>query len=637
MLSERIEYMYEGAGERDECSRTFARFSINNLIGRFIPEGCRSFCLENDFSFYGSGWQSWGFGGEVACGKAQEKYFPVIPQWKQYFTPPGRRRGISRRALVGCFIMYLRWNVGGRNVYLALCSTGNCRTGTSALPPVVFGVDRNAREIVCSVISDGHEWRRGDKIAELFVFGADGFFELKDSVRALYSHDEGERFGRLSFLGGGMIGGWESWYNHYADINWNLIRADLDSLDTSQNIVKVQFIDGGKPCVFQVDDGWERALGDWDADKSRFPSGMRALASEISSRGYVPGLWLAPFIVDFRSEFARNHRDWILRDKKGKPVAAGMNPLWGASFGKEQPSLPHSYFCLDLSRGDVLDYLDSLMEKVIEEWGFRYIKLDFLFAGMLVGNFAREGAPYEWYDKAVRVLTRRTVNAAGEGVAYLGCGLPFESSFNAFPLSRIGPDTKEAWDVGWLRAAHFPARTSAFANMQSTLGHAFWDGAVFLNDPDVVFMRSENIMLCDKEKILIALVNFLFASQLMYSDDPTEFDVSREGKLTEKICGLFGKFGGIEFGVENISPVAYSVFSRNGKYRGIINLGDSPFRAERKTVAGAATDDAALEPVIEFASGRGNALVFEPHSISLYEVRYGGAEKNEADSGKTRF
>ncbi|WP_406035477.1 hypothetical protein, partial [Treponema saccharophilum] len=127
------------------------------------------------------------------------------------------------------------------------------------------------------------------------------------------------------------------------------------------------------------------------------------------------------------------------------------------------------------------------------------------------------------------------------------------------------------------------------------------------------------------------------ASQLMYSDDPTEFDVSREGKLTEKICGLFGKFGGIEFGVENISPVAYSVFSRNGKYRGIINLGDSPFRAERKTVAGAATDDAALEPVIEFASGRGNALVFEPHSISLYEVRYGGAEKNEADSGKTRF
>ena len=79
------------------------------------------------------------------------------------------------------------------------------------------------------------------------------------------------------------------------------------------------------------------------------------------------------------------------------------------------------------------------MEKAINVWGFRYLKLDFLFAGMIDGKFANGGSAYIWYDRAVKKLTRRVINSSGERVAYLGCGLPFESSFMYFPLSRIGP------------------------------------------------------------------------------------------------------------------------------------------------------------------------------------------------------
>lgn len=631
---ERKEYFYHGAECVDSENRIFTVLSIDSLIDSFTGEKCgetiSEFCKNNDFAFYGSGWQSWGFGGEIDAGKYQKKYFPIVPQWKQYFTVPGKlpKKLSSKKMLVGSFFMYLRWNVNGKNFYIAVASTGNI---SGLLPPVNFYVDRTRREISCTVYADGKTWHEGDKIAELAIFSVRDFFELRKITQELFVTDSAERFGSLDFLNTTpyknkiTLGGWESWYNHYADINNELIKVDLESLSHTENLIKTHFLDSKKPCVFQVDDGWEIALGDWDARLSRFPNGMTSLASSISDKGYIPGLWIAPFIIDWRSEFAKNHRDWILCDKKGRPIAAGLNPLWGGTFGKNQPSLPYSYFCFDLSRDEVLEYLDSLMEKVVNEWGFRYIKLDFLFAGMIYGEFKNGGAAYEWYDRAVKVLTKRKINQKGDKVAYLGCGMPFESSFKSLPLSRIGPDTKETWDVAWMKNANFPSRTSAFLNMQSTLGHAFWNQCVYINDPDVVFLRYENISLNDKEKILIALVNYLFASQIMHSDDPVHFDAEKEGALTKKIESLYKLFEFEDFGVENRNSTSYFIFSKSkysldSKYTGFINLSNESINIERRELISRFREKTEnLETVIEYGNRNGEIFTFEPHSISIYE------------------
>lgn len=626
----KTEYLYHGTGITDTQNRIFDTLSIDTLINVHVDESQRAFCKTHDFAFYASGWQSWGFGGELAAGKKQRRYKPVVPQWKQYVTVPGAKPKAlrSKKLLVGSFFIYLRWNNEGKQTYLAIVSTGNVRQeDDKALPPVSFYVDRKKRTIICAACTEGKKWKNSEQIAELTVFTAGDFFELKEQTLSLFASDRAARFSRLDFLNMHMdeqesrlrIGGWESWYNHYADINNELIAGDLAGLGTTENLIKRTLLDTHAPCVFQVDDGWEIALGDWDARRDRFPAGMTALAASIAEKGYVPGLWIAPLIVDWRSELARAHRDWILRDRRGKPVAAGLNPLWGAVFGKEQPSLPYSYFCLDLSRDDVLSYLDALMEKAINEWGFRYLKLDFLFAGLLSGAHKNGGAAYEWYDRAVQTLTRRTHNSKGEPVAYLGCGMPFEASFNAFPLSRIGPDTKEAWDIGWMRRARFAARPSAFANMQSTLGHAFWDNAIYINDPDVVFLRYQNISLNDKEKLLVALVNFLFASQIMHSDDPVHFDEDNEGIFTKQVAALYEQFAGEEFGHENLSSTAYRIFTKDSFYIGCINLGEKPLTLSRAQLTQGAP--CTLDPVVTYAQDNGESYRFEPHSISIYKKR----------------
>jgi alpha-galactosidase len=63
------------------------------------------------------------------------------------------------------------------------------------------------------------------------------------------------------------------------------------------------------------------AWGDWSLLNERFPDTLEHLAAEMTSRGYTPGLWLAPFAADKHSQLAQDHPDWILRKGAGKGAA----------------------------------------------------------------------------------------------------------------------------------------------------------------------------------------------------------------------------------------------------------------------------------------------------------------------------
>ncbi len=41
---------------------------------------------------------------------------------------------------------------------------------------------------------------------------------------------------------------------------------------------------------------------------------------------------------------------------------------------------------LDVSHPDVQDYVSELIHTAVEDWGFQYLKLDFLYAGVLKGQ-----------------------------------------------------------------------------------------------------------------------------------------------------------------------------------------------------------------------------------------------------------
>ncbi|MDR1351642.1 MAG: alpha-galactosidase, partial [Treponema sp.] len=412
-----------------------------------------------------------------------------------------------------------------------------------------------------------------------------------------------------------LPGGYESWYNHYTDINESFILEDLEALEKGENLIKGLFLDRERPVVFQIDDGWDRAVGDWEVHGERFPHGLVPVAEKIAEAGYIPGLWFAPFIVTKGARIFRERGEWLLRDREGKPVVAGFNHLWDKQ-----------YYCLDLSRRDVSAYLKGLMDRAIDEWGFRYLKLDFLYAGLFSGAFAEGGSPWEHYERTCALLTARTENAAGLPVAYLGCGLPLGPSYRHFPLSRIGADTREAWDWKLVKCLGHVGRPGAYISLMDTIGRSFLDGTVYLNDPDVVFLRSKNCKLSENEKELIALVNFLLAGQIMFSDDP--LGLGREDlDLTARILGLYGALAGDEYGAVRIDRDVFRLESRSGNTAGLINLRGRPYSLDRRRRPELYTALAEGKPLTKRLQRTGpKAMVFAPRSISLFrkEARPGG-------------
>jgi len=544
-LTELLEFA--GAGEDDRCS-----FETETVM------------------LYAGPWQSWSPGWELPpC----EKFFPrvrFIPLLRKQsaapwdITPNGnapRKSALyhpSEGEVTGSFIMYLR--AGSRYLVIADAIKNNAL-------PVCFFISKDRQLIRAALYVGTKNSQNENTVAKLRIFLAHGYFNFKDEIKNIFYDD---RFKSLEFLGKGQPvvgfrpGGYCSWYNHYTNIDEKIILSDLEGLLTTDNLIALRYLKKGLPAVFQIDDSWELAVGDWEVNSARFPRGLKYIAEKIESAGLIPGLWLAPFLLTRRSRLFRERPEWLLSER-GRPVEAGWNPNWDGI-----------YYCLDLSREDVMKYLRSLMDRIIDGWGFRYIKLDFLYAGFLSGENSG-GKVAEYYERAVTILTERTRNAAALPLVYLGCGLPLGASFRHFPLSRIGTDTKESWEWPIAKFIRHEGRPGALLSLRETISRSFMNGTVYINDPDVVFLRSANCALTETEKECIALVNFLFAGQIMCSDNffaLGEADLS----LIKRIQNLYERLDGDEYGATALEKDVFLLESRSGRISGLINLKNKPFR-----------------------------------------------------------
>ena len=195
------------------------------------------------------GWQSWSPSTEVFPGKKQ---LPLtcrfIKEWNSYLVFPESKFKPSRKLVLGQFVCYLRWE----NFYLVFASVGNA---DGILPPVQFIFNRAHNTVSIEICDKGNNWKKDDITARIEIFTANSFFDCKEKLAAAFGN---KHFDSISFLGK-KPAGWESWYNHYTDINEALIYEDLKNLTESKNIIRSC---NASSRIFQIDDAWEKALGD---------------------------------------------------------------------------------------------------------------------------------------------------------------------------------------------------------------------------------------------------------------------------------------------------------------------------------------------------------------------------------------
>ncbi len=286
--------------------------------------------------------------------------------------------------------------------------------------------------------------------------------------------------------------GYSSWYHRYQDIDEKCI---LETLDGCADVFELGD-------MFQIDDGWEPYVGDWlEGSAEKFPGGMKRMAGIIHGAGYRAGLWLAPFVAEEKSSVYQEHPDWFYQ-KDGAPWKCGCN--WSG------------FYALDIDNPDAMAYVEKCMRRVVEDWGFDLVKLDFLYGAAFFGN--------EKETRAARM--RRALEMLREwcgDALILGCGVPLMPAFGLVDYCRIGCDVSLDWDDKlYMHIAH-PERISTRRSMADTMNRMPLDGWAFGCDPDVLFLRTENLKLKEKQKDLLARVDALCGSVFLTSDDPGSY------------------------------------------------------------------------------------------------------------------
>lgn len=297
------------------------------------------------------------------------------------------------------------------------------------------------------------------------------------------------------------IAGYSSWYNRYQAISAQTICADLEGCQ--------KVMESGD--LFQIDDGWEPFVGDWlDADRTKFPNGLRPIAQEIHAAGFQAGLWLAPFVCQKGSKLMELHPDWLLQ-VNGEPWCLGSN--WGG------------FYSLDIDHSEVKEYLRRVFDRVLNEWGFDLVKLDFLYGAAPFGT--------ETESRAARMI--RAMDFLREICAdkkILGCGVPVMPAFGRVEYCRVSCDVGLDWDdVFYMRWIH-RERVSTKQAIENSVFRRQLNGRAYLSDPDVFFLRENNIKLNEEEKGKLAIINALVGGVFLTSDDPGKYGAAQIQQYT---------------------------------------------------------------------------------------------------------
>ncbi len=331
---------------------------------------------------------------------------------------------------------------------------------------------------------------------EPFVFlNGNDVETLLEVYASLVSKENSVSFNRRAPLG------WSSWYQYFDSLTWQDV---LNSLEMAKSL----------PIgTFQIDDGYERDIGDWLDVKDGFPP-LDEIARKIRDKGFIPGIWISPFIVSASSKIFQRHRDWVVKEA-GRPKVVFNH--WGRDI-----------YALDLSNYEVVEWLGGLF-KDLRNMGFGMFKLDFLFAGAAEGGRKEAITPMQAFRKGLEVIRKAT-----KGAFLLGCGAPLIATAGFVDAMRVGPDVAPFWESG--EGESSPSAKNALRN---SLTRNFFHGRLWNNDPDCLLLREREISLSRSQREILVFSAALLNGVIFVSDD-LELWGKHSREAFEKVLKLRG-------------------------------------------------------------------------------------------------
>ena len=201
---------------------------------------------------------------------------------------------------------------------------------------------------------------------------------------------------------------------------------------------------------------------------------------------------------------AKEHPDWLIKHENGKPMVGCI--AWGGAY------------TFDIYNEEVREYLRHVFDVVLNEWGYDMVKLDFLYSQCIKPRHGKSRG--EIMCDAMEFLRE----CVGDKL-FLGCGVPMGPAIGICDACRI------SCDVDLTYKGKFYSRiqvSNEMLNARSAINNSIFrrhmNGRVWMNDPDVFFLRKNNLKFTDEQKYLLGKINNLCGNVLFVSDNAGDYD-----------------------------------------------------------------------------------------------------------------
>lgn len=131
---------------------------------------------------------------------------------------------------------------------------------------------------------------------------------------------------------------------------------------------ELPLIDAAAECgceYYVIDAGWYApgewwdSVGEWQESRERFPGGIKEVTDYIRKKGMIPGVWLELEVMGIHCDKAKSVPDDWFFVRHGKRI------------------YDRSRYQLDFRNPAVIEHVNEVVDRVVNEYGVGYIKMDY--------------------------------------------------------------------------------------------------------------------------------------------------------------------------------------------------------------------------------------------------------------------
>jgi len=230
-----------------------------------------------------------------------------------------------------------------------------------------------------------------------------------------------------------------------------------------------------KDIVVQLDAGYCKG-GDWLDTNESFGNTLLNTAQYIKESGYIPGIWISPFVVEKGSNLFKEHRDWFIK-YKGKPLESRQTSPVDVI-----PLL--ALYVLDVTKDEVQQYIKEIINK-FKEYGYSFIKIDFLYPSC----FAQAYSKNVTRAQAIRMGVSCIREASGEDGRIMSAISHLSPLVGLVDYARTGLDTSNPFVYGIPVVSNIVNDTMLKENLDNYDAREFYDSKLWINDIDCLVVN----------------------------------------------------------------------------------------------------------------------------------------------------